>query len=125
DIDAVRAQLEMFQQAEKQGSDVHQNDEKNQTAMLTELLLKQGLGALGVHAISRPKQLACGITIHRVLMADDRQLWLCFEPYQEALKDEIVKAKPAQVILLNSCFTGTHSDEQLSNLQLELGGLGI
>jgi adenine-specific DNA-methyltransferase len=93
--------------------------------MLTELLLKQGLGALGVHAISRPKQMACGITIHRVLMADDRPLWLCFEPYQEGLKEEVVKAQPAQVIMLNSCFAGTNADEQLSNLQLELGGLGI
>ena len=92
--------------------------------MLAELLLKHGLGALGVHAITRPLMLA-GVTVHRVLMRDDSTLWLCFELYSEALKDEIVKAKPAQVILLNSCFVGDKADELLANLQLELAGLDI
>jgi adenine-specific DNA-methyltransferase len=58
-------------------------------------------------------------------MADDRQLWLCFDAYNPALKDEIVKAKPAQVMLLNSCFVGKKADELLSNLQLELAGQEI
>jgi adenine-specific DNA-methyltransferase len=115
DADALREQLALFQQAELgDGScDYAQDDGQEsshsarsrgiqaQIAMLAELLLKHGLGALGVHAISKPILLA-GITIHRVLMADDRYLWLCFEPYAEALKDEIARAKPAQVILLNS-----------------------
>jgi adenine-specific DNA-methyltransferase len=128
DADALREQLALFQHAEKGGSGIRRNDEESggedQTAMLAELLLKHGLGALGVHAISKPKTLA-GVTIHRVLMADERQLWLCFEPYTEALKDEIARAKPAQVILLNSCFVGDKADELLSNLQLELQGLEI
>jgi adenine-specific DNA-methyltransferase len=138
DADALREQLALFQQAEKgDGScDYAQDDGQEsshsarsrgiqaQTAMLAELLLKHGLGALGVHAMSKPILLA-GITIHRVLMEDDRQLWLCFEPYTEALKDEIARAKPAQVILLNSCFVGDKADELLSNLQLELQGLEI
>jgi adenine-specific DNA-methyltransferase len=89
--------------------------------MLTELLLKHGLGALGVHAVSAPKQVA-GVTVHRVLLPDDKHLWLCFEPYTDALKDELVKARPAQVVLLN--FVGDKADEQLSNLQLELGAPG-
>lgn len=121
DADAIRQQLEFFQQTEKTDFDAH----ANQTAMLTELLLKQGLGALGVHAISKPRTLDCGVTVHRVLMADDSQLWLCFEPYLDALREEIIKAKPAQVIMLNSCFVGEKADEQLSNLQLELVGLDI
>jgi adenine-specific DNA-methyltransferase len=58
-------------------------------------------------------------------MADDAVLWLCFEPYSADLKDAIVDAKPAQVMLLNSCFTGDKADELLANLQLELKGLGI
>ena len=120
--DALREQLALFQQAEKGETPTQPNDA--QTAMLAELLLKHGLGALGVHAITKPITLA-GATIHRVLMADERQLWLCFDPYTEALKDEIVKAKPAQVTLLNSCFDGDKADELLSNLQLELQGLGI
>jgi adenine-specific DNA-methyltransferase len=138
DADALREQLALFQQAELgDGScDYAQDDGQEsshsarsrgiqaQIAMLAELLLKHGLGALGVHAISKPILLA-GITIHRVLMADDRYLWLCFEPYAEALKDEIARAKPAQVILLNSCFVGDKADELLSNLQLELQGLDI
>ena len=93
-------------------------------AMLAELLLKHGLGALGVHAISAPKQVA-GATVHRVLMPDVQPMWRCFEPYTEALKDEIVKARPAQVVLLNSCFVGDKADEQLANLKLELAGLDI
>jgi adenine-specific DNA-methyltransferase len=92
--------------------------------MLAELLLKHGLGALGVHAISKPKQLA-GVTVHRVLMPNDKEMWLCFDPYTEALKGEIVKAAPAQVVMLNSCFVGSKADELLANLQLELAGLDI
>lgn len=121
DADAIRKQLEFFQQTEKADVDAPES----QTAMLTELLLKQGLGALGVHAISKPRTLDCGVTLHRVLMPDDSQLWLCFEPYVDALREEIIKAKPAQVIMLNSCFVGEKADEQLSNLQLELAGLDI
>lgn len=121
DAETLRDQLHIFQSAEK--NSVAQSADA-QTAMLTELLLKNGLGALGVHAISKPKQLA-GVTVHRVLLQDDRYLWLCFEPYNSALKDEILKEKPAQVILLNSCFVGEKADEQLSNLQLEMKGLDI
>lgn len=65
------------------------------------------------------------MTVHRVLLPDDKHLWLCFEPYTDALKDELVKARPAQVVLLNSCFVGDKADEQLANLQLELAGLDI
>ena len=111
----------MFQSAEKAGQPQATDA---QTAMLTELLLKHGLGALGVHAVSAPKQVA-GVTVHRVLLPDDKHLWLCFEPYTDALKDELVKARPAQVVLLNSCFVGDKADEQLANLQLELAGLDI
>lgn len=122
DVDALRQQLQIFQSAEKGGAGGKPVDQ--QTAMLAELLLKQGLGALGVHAVSKPKQIA-GVMVNRVLMKDDRQMWLCFEPYNEQLKDEVVKAKPAQVVMLNSCFTGDKADELLANLQLELQGLDI
>lgn len=121
DAEALREQLAMFQSAEK-AEQKQQADA--QTAMLTELLLKHGLGALGVHAISKPRQVA-GVTVQRVLMPDDRDMWLCFDPYTKALKDEIVQAKPAKVVMLNSCFVGPKADELLSNLQLELAGLEI
>jgi adenine-specific DNA-methyltransferase len=52
-------------------------------------------------------------------------MWLCFETYTDALKDEIVKAMPAQVVMLNTGFVGVKADEQLANLQLELVGLDI
>lgn len=117
DPGAIRQQLDALQNTEKHADE--------QTAMLTELLLKNGLGALGVHAVSKPRTLACGVTVHRVLREDDRYLWLCFEPYVDALRDEILNANPAQVIMLNSCFTGTQGDEQLSNLQLELAAQDI
>lgn len=122
DASALREQLALFQTAEKAHVNVVASGD--QIAMLSELLLKNGLGALGVHAITKTKIIA-GITVHRVLMADDKVLWLCFEPYTEALKNEIVSAKPEQVILLNSCFVGEKADEQISNLQLELAGLEI
>lgn len=114
---AIRQQLDALQNTEKAPDE--------QIAMLTELLLKNGLGALGVHAISKPRKLACGVTLHRVLREDDRYLWLCFEPYVEALRDEILSASPAQVIMLNSCFVGAQGDEQLSNLQLDLAAQDI
>ena len=119
---ALRETLNLFQRAEKNGHSPEAAEA--QTAMLAELFLKHGLGALGVHAISKPVQLA-GVTVHRVLMHDDKQLWLCFEPYSSALKEEISKSRPAQVVLLNSCFVGDKADELLSNLQLELAGLDI
>lgn len=92
--------------------------------MLAELLLKLGLGALGVDTISKPMQRG-GVKVHRVLMPDDRDLWLCFDTYQPTLKEAIVKEKPAQVILLSSAFQGEKADEDLANLQLELAALDI
>jgi adenine-specific DNA-methyltransferase len=128
---ALRDQLALFQRAEKMDSRLRGNDDvgangqaEAQTAMLAELLLKHGLGALGVHAISKPKQLA-GATVYRVLMPNNKEMWLCFDPYTEALKADIVKAAPAQVVMLNSCFVGSKADELLANLQLELAGLEI
>ncbi|MBP7544878.1 MAG: site-specific DNA-methyltransferase [Acidovorax sp.] len=125
--DALREQLALFQSAER-GSPSTGSGRTDavdaQTAMLAELLLKHGLGALGVHAVSAPKQVA-GVTVHRVLMPDDKHMWLCFDTYTDALKDEIVNARPAQVVLLNSCFVGDKADEQLANLQLELAALDI
>ena len=118
--DQLHGQLEIFRQSEKTSPQTGHA----QTAMLAELLLKMGLGALGVQAIAKSETVA-SLTVHRVLLNDNRELWLCFEPYQSALKDEIAKARPAQVVLLNSCFTGEKADEQLANLQLELQGLGI
>ena len=124
--EALREQLALFQTAEKPGAQNAKGGEagSEHQAMLAELLLKHGLGALGVHAISAPKKLA-GVTVHRVLMPDNRHMWLCFDPYTEALKTEIVQAKPAQVVMLNSCFQGAKADELLANLQLELAGLEI
>lgn len=119
--DALREQLSMFQSAEKA---VKSQVGDAQVAMLTELLLKHGLGAFGVHAISKPREVA-GVTVHRVLIADDKTMWLCFETYTDTLKDEIVKNMPAQVVMLNSCFVGPKADEKLANLQLELAGLDI
>lgn len=120
--EALREQLQLFQSAEKKATATQ--DQPTQTAMLAELLLKHGLGALGVHAISAPIEMA-GTTVYRVLMPDDKRMLLCFDPYTEALKTEIVQAKPAQVVMLNSCFQGAKADELLSNLQLELAGLEI
>ena len=120
DTGAILQQLDALQNTEKAPDE--------QTAMLTELLLKNGLGALGVHSVSKPRKLACGVTVHRVLREDDRYLWLCFEPYVEDLRDEILSAKPAQVIMLNSCFTRNERDKgdgHLSNLQLSLSEQGI
>jgi adenine-specific DNA-methyltransferase len=129
--EALREQLALFQSAEKTDSRLHAKDDGGedskaaaQSAMLAELLLKHGLGALGVHAISKPIQVA-GATVHRVLMPNDKTMWLCFDPYTAALKGEIVNAAPAQVVMLNSCFVGSKADELLSNLQLELAGLEI
>jgi adenine-specific DNA-methyltransferase len=124
--DALREQLALFQTAEKPGAQNAKGGEagSEHQAMLAELLLKHGLGALGVHAISAPKKLA-GVTVQRVLMPDNRHMWLCFDPYTEALKAEITQAAPAQVLMLNSCFQGAKADELLANLQLELSGLGI
>ncbi|MDO5103692.1 MAG: site-specific DNA-methyltransferase, partial [Lautropia sp.] len=121
-VEAVKAQMELSLKAEKPG--VTLADAETEQAMLTELLLKLGLGALGVDAISKPITQG-GVKVHRVLLPDDRDLWLCFEPYKPELKEAIVKQKPAQVILLSSAFQGEKADEALANLQLELAALDI
>ena len=132
--EALREQLALFQRAEKAapstssgqtaGGACRTDEEQAQNAMLAELLLKHGLGVLGVHAINRPNLMA-GATVHRVRMPSDQEMWFCFDTYTAALKGEIVKAAPAQVVMLNSCFVGSNADELLSNLQLELAGLEI
>ena len=121
DASALRDQLALFKQAEK--TSVSQAAEA-QRAMLTELLLKHGLGALGVDAVSDPIAVGAA-TVHRVTLPDARALWLCFDAYAPALKKAIVAAKPAQVVLLNSCFVGQKADELLANLKLELAALDI
>lgn len=121
-VEALRDQLALFQSAEKPGTDAQGHTD--QASLLAELLLKHGLGALGVHAINKPMQMA-GVTVHSVRMPNNKDMLLCFAPYTEALKDEIVKAAPGQVVILNSCFQGGQADELLANLQLELGALEI
>lgn len=116
--EVLREQLALFKKAEKSAP---QTDAR---AMLAELLLKHGLGALGVHAKSESMQVGKA-TVHRVPMQGERTMWLCFDPYTPALRDALVQARPAQVVLLNSCFAGAKADEQLSNLQLELAALDI
>ena len=121
DASALREQLALFKQAEK--TSVVQAAEA-QCAMLTELLLKHGLGALNVDAVSQ--LLPVGeATVHSVTLPDSRAMWLCFDPYTLALKASIVAAKPAQVVMLNTCFVGHKADELLANLKLELAALEI
>lgn len=126
--DALREQLAMFQTAEKAAPSSHANPSHAHTAMLAELLLKHGLGALGVHAVSTPLTVG-DATIHRVALQGGGELWLCFDAYSAALKAAMTNPasanKPTQVLLLNSCFTGDQKDELLANVQLELKGLGI
>lgn len=130
--EALREQLALFQTAEKDApwassegaaASASPAQTKMQTelqrAMLAELLLKHGLGALGVHAISTPLQLP-DAKVQCVPLQDGRSLWLCLDRYTPAMKDAIVQARPAQVVVLNSCFVGDKADELLANLQLEL-----
>lgn len=118
---ALREQLALFKQAEK--TSVVQAAEA-QRAMLTELLLKHGLGALGVDAVCQLLPIG-EATVHCVTLPDSRAIWLCFDAYTLALKASVVAAKPAQVVLLNSCFIGQKADELLANLKLELAALEI
>lgn len=121
DAFALREQLTLFKQAEK--TSVLRATEA-QHAMLTELLLKHGLGALGVDAVSQLLPIG-EATVHCVTLPDSRAMWFCFDTYTLALKASVVAAKPAQVVLLNSCFVGQKADELLANLKLELAALEI
>jgi adenine-specific DNA-methyltransferase len=123
DVASLTDQLDLFQATEKTPDHAPINAEAEkqawQHALLTELLLKKGLGVLGVDVQASPQAVG-DATLYRVLMPDAQVLYLCFDTYTEALKREIVADKPAQVVLLNSCFVGDKADEQLSNLSLEL-----
>lgn len=94
--DAILEQLQVFQSSEKSDSP--------QENMLTELLLKTGLG-LGVKYIQEQSFYKVG------------NLWICFEKFQPEMKEQILQGNVQKVIFLNSCFA---SDAELSNLQLEL-----
>jgi len=94
--DAILEQLQVFQSSEKSDSP--------QENMLTELLLKTGLG-LGVKYIQDQSFYKVG------------NLWICFEKFQSEMKEQILQGNVQKVIFLNSCFA---SDAELSNLQLEL-----
>lgn len=122
DPEALREQLALFQQAEKNTTQVADADAH--AAMLAELLLKFGLGALGVQAQVETLEVAGG-TVYRTPLPDNKTMWLCFSPYTLALKEAMLQARPTQVVLLNSCFSGPQADELLANLQLELLGLEI
>jgi adenine-specific DNA-methyltransferase len=128
--EALREQLALFQTAEKPGAQNAQGGAaggkagSEHQAMLAELLLKHGLGALGVHAISQSVEVA-GAVVYSVPMPDNKAMLLCFAPYTPAIKEHIIHAAPARVVMLNSCFVGSKADELLANLQLELAGLEI
>ena len=94
--DAILEQLRLFQESQK--------PESSQENMLTELLLKGGLG-LGVSYIKEESFYKVG------------NLWICFEEFLPEMKESILQGKAQKVIFLNSCFS---SDAELSNLQLEL-----
>jgi len=94
--DAILEQLRLFQSSEKSDS--------QQENMLTELLLKTGLG-LGVQYLQEQSFYKVG------------NLWICFEKFQPEMKEQILQSNVQKVIFLNSCFS---SDAELSNLQLEL-----
>ena len=94
--DAILEQLQVFQSSEKSDSP--------QENMLTELLLKTGLG-LGVKYFQEQSFYKVG------------NLWICFEKFQPEMKEQILQGNVQKVIFLNSCFA---SDAELSNLQLEL-----
>jgi adenine-specific DNA-methyltransferase len=122
-VESLTEQLALFQATEKTPDHAPINAEAEkqawQHALLTELLLKKGLGVLGVDVQASPQAVG-DATLYRVLMPDAQVLYLCFDPYSVALKMAIVADQPAQVVLLNSCFVGDKADEQLSNLSLEL-----
>jgi adenine-specific DNA-methyltransferase len=94
--DAILEQLQVFQSSEKSDSP--------QENMLTELLLKTGLG-LGVKYFQEQNFYKVG------------NFWICFEKFQPEMKEQILQGNVQKVIFLNSCFA---SDAELSNLQLEL-----
>lgn len=100
--EAIAQQLLDFTESQKQGS---QTDN-----MLVELCLKSGLG------------LNVGYQKENGFYKTNLGVWFCFETYTDAMKNDIVAAKPQKLVCLNSCFT---SDEVLSNLQLELREHGI
>jgi adenine-specific DNA-methyltransferase len=121
-LEALNDQLVLFQQMEKYSSQT--TCAELHSGKLAELLLKFGLGALGVQAAVQTLNIA-SISVYCAPLPDNKTLWLCFEPYAPALKEAIAQARPTQVLLLNSCFVGNQADEQLANLQLELKGLDI
>ncbi|WP_165579387.1 site-specific DNA-methyltransferase [Flavobacterium sp. ABG] len=93
---AILEQLTVFQQSEK-GESEHEN-------MLTELLLKTGLGLNAKYSKEGH-------------FFKTENIWICFEPFEKGMKEEIISANIQKAIFLNSCFT---EDKQLSNFQLQL-----
>lgn len=108
---SILKQLEIFQNSE--------NENSPHDYILVELLLKMGLG-LEMNLSNTKTLTFSNINVYEFRQSTDTSKWFCFSQYSDELKKEIIKAKPEQIIFLNTCFTGDKADEQLTNLKLEL-----
>jgi adenine-specific DNA-methyltransferase len=107
--EAILEQLNMFQQAEIEGS-LPEN-------MLYELILKSGFDLT-----TSVEKVSVGDTSHAYNVANN-QLWVYFDAYTQEVKKHILSANPERLICLDSCFGG--DDVAITNLQLELRENGI
>lgn len=114
-------QLDIFQNAVQE----RENHAYQDQYMLTELLLKYGLGTLGVDIKTQPMQIPANdmsgvYTVYAVQTPANQVLWFYFDKYAPEIKAAIVKNKPHEVIMLNACFADENRDEAIANLQLEM-----
>lgn len=106
----IKAQLFDLQQSEKTDS-LHHN-------MFNELCLKMGFG-LGINYTI----LSIGSsTVYEIPPNPDAKdqhppLWICFEPYNDLIKEAILARKPQQIVMLNTCF---RHDAELASFRAEL-----
>jgi adenine-specific DNA-methyltransferase len=102
--EAILAQLDIFQQSEKENS-LPEN-------MLYELLIKGGFD------LSMPIERLTINETTTIYTIDDGKLCILFDKYNIEIKKAVVAAKPKRLIVLDSCFDG--DDVAITNLQLDL-----
>ncbi len=113
------AQLELFQEPLRDGSDAGDDGR----AMLTELLLKMA-GGPDVLPLSVPvaRFEVAGVEVHDVAGG---LVWLALAGINPEIVAAAVAARPQRLVVPGRLFTGDNPDEQVSNARLQLADAGV
>ncbi|QCE32541.1 site-specific DNA-methyltransferase [Acetobacteraceae bacterium] len=134
-----RTEIETQEELEKQLEMLAEENTEisNPLNLLSEIVLKAGYGLLHVDALHHEEPLSDGNILHCIKRRGEEgklpELFICLTPYAPEILQKLRQIKYAldeealspRFVILDQCFEGKKSDEQLANLKLELEDLGV